>query len=210
MSAAIQQISDPQVRAFAEACYDTNTLAELRDATEPDAGDLETWTITEDQWREAVAAALAEIEGDREAAIAELRAADLHHAPGSETPLWEACRSELLSCETAERVQEALDWWRTAYDALDRAENEGIELDRIYAAILEEGVDPAGALGLVRRWAAVEALRSIRAELGLTLSELGDQLGVDRSTIHRWETEAALPQHPEMLRLALERLRAGR
>lgn len=62
---AINQITDEQTRAFAEACYDTNSLPELRDATEPDETDMEQWGISADQWREAVAAALADLEEDQ-------------------------------------------------------------------------------------------------------------------------------------------------
>ncbi|MGM0783916.1 MAG: hypothetical protein ACQEUM_07375 [Pseudomonadota bacterium] len=63
--AAISQITDEQARAFAEACYDTNSIPELRDASEPDETDMEQWGITADQWREAVAAALADLDEDQ-------------------------------------------------------------------------------------------------------------------------------------------------
>lgn len=63
--AAISQITDEQTRAFAEACYDTNSIDELRNATDPDETDMQQWGITEDQWHEAVQAALADLEEDQ-------------------------------------------------------------------------------------------------------------------------------------------------
>lgn len=60
----INQITDEQTRAFAEACYDTNSLPELRDASEPDETDMERWGISAEQWHEAVTAALADLEED--------------------------------------------------------------------------------------------------------------------------------------------------
>lgn len=62
---AINQITDEQTRAFAEACYDTNSLNELRDAIEPDETDMAQWGITESQWREAIAAALSDLDEDQ-------------------------------------------------------------------------------------------------------------------------------------------------
>ena len=52
-------------------------------------------------------------------------------------------------------------------------------------------------------------IRTIRQRLGRTQRQLGDQLGVPQVTVARWESGASIPQHPEMLRLALERLADG-
>ena len=46
---------------FAEACYDTNTVAELEEALKQraaDKTDCEEWKITPTQWRAAIAEAL--------------------------------------------------------------------------------------------------------------------------------------------------------
>ena len=63
---AIQQetktMSEKQLTGFAEACYDTNTVAELEAALEQraaDTTDCEIWEITPTQWRAAIAEALA-------------------------------------------------------------------------------------------------------------------------------------------------------
>ena len=47
---------------FAEACYDQNSIVELREALampEADATDCEVWEITADEWRAAIEEALA-------------------------------------------------------------------------------------------------------------------------------------------------------
>jgi transcriptional regulator with XRE-family HTH domain len=51
-------------------------------------------------------------------------------------------------------------------------------------------------------------LRRIRAELGLTQTELGEELGVHRVTVARWETgERGIPEPVARL---LQRIRAER
>lgn len=54
---------------FSEACYDRNSLDELRQALteEPDATDMETWGIDADEWRRSIAAALLERLTDEDA-----------------------------------------------------------------------------------------------------------------------------------------------
>lgn len=50
---------------FAAACYDQNSLDELREALaqpEADATDCETWGLNADEWRAAIRTALAERE----------------------------------------------------------------------------------------------------------------------------------------------------
>jgi hypothetical protein len=46
---------------FADACYFQNSIGELRRALAdyPDKGDIETWGLTEDEWREEIELALA-------------------------------------------------------------------------------------------------------------------------------------------------------
>ena len=51
-----------------------------------------------------------------------------------------------------------------------------------------------------------EGVRQARVRLGMSLSQLAQALGVDKSTVHRWETGALAPQSPEMLALALTEL----
>lgn len=48
---------------FTTACYEQNTVDELREALaqpEADATDCETWGLTADEWRAAIRTALAE------------------------------------------------------------------------------------------------------------------------------------------------------
>ena len=51
---------------FAAACYDMNTIADLRAmlAGEPDETDMQTWGITADQWRDEIKLAIAVMEED--------------------------------------------------------------------------------------------------------------------------------------------------
>lgn len=46
-------------------------------------------------------------------------------------------------------------------------------------------------------------LREKREDLHLTQSELSEYLGVSANTISRWERGDVLPEHPQMLELAL-------
>lgn len=58
-----KSIQNENTKAFAVACYDMNTLAELLEARkgmEADAVDMRTWGLTETQWIEAIEAALYE------------------------------------------------------------------------------------------------------------------------------------------------------
>jgi len=50
-----------QAGTFAEACFNNNTVAELQAASAagPDAADMEAWNITAQEWRDAIAQALA-------------------------------------------------------------------------------------------------------------------------------------------------------
>lgn len=50
------------------------------------------------------------------------------------------------------------------------------------------------------------ALRVARERLGLTQAQLGKRIGVAANTIARWERGERRMEHPELLRLALERL----
>jgi len=46
---------------FAEACYNTNSITELRDALQSgwiDATDCKTWGISADEWRACIAQAI--------------------------------------------------------------------------------------------------------------------------------------------------------
>ena len=49
-----------QLNTFAAACYDQNSIVDLEMALAigPDATDMETWGLTEDEWREQVQEAL--------------------------------------------------------------------------------------------------------------------------------------------------------
>lgn len=58
----IDQLKDGKTKAFAKHCFETSSPEELDSAAEgsPDQAALEHWGITEGQWEEAVAAALAD------------------------------------------------------------------------------------------------------------------------------------------------------
>lgn len=60
MTDAIRSIADERTRAFAVACYDTNSIEELQQPGRADPADLAAWGITPEQWREAIDAALAD------------------------------------------------------------------------------------------------------------------------------------------------------
>jgi hypothetical protein len=54
---------DGQVKAFAIACFDTNSIEELQAPHTPadaDSADMNTWGITADEWSLAIDAALLE------------------------------------------------------------------------------------------------------------------------------------------------------
>lgn len=53
-----------KVKDFAEACYDQNSLKELKEALtgEADETDMKTWGLTEAQWREAIEVAIIAME----------------------------------------------------------------------------------------------------------------------------------------------------
>jgi len=46
--------------SFADACYTMNTIDELREALteEPDRIDMETWGLSESEWRQQIEAAI--------------------------------------------------------------------------------------------------------------------------------------------------------
>ncbi|TDR55972.1 hypothetical protein DFP85_105146 [Halomonas ventosae] len=60
----INHINDPQTKAFAKHCLEEKTAEQLRAAAkkQPDEGVISEWGITEGQYEEAIAAALAELE----------------------------------------------------------------------------------------------------------------------------------------------------
>jgi hypothetical protein len=51
---------------FAVACYETNTIEELKKDLEPDETDMKEWGIDADQWRLAIECALGELESEEE------------------------------------------------------------------------------------------------------------------------------------------------
>jgi len=55
-----------ELNTFAAACYDMNSIAELEQALidGPDATDMKEWNLSEEEWREQVEAALAELKED--------------------------------------------------------------------------------------------------------------------------------------------------
>lgn len=56
----INKIESSRAQQFAIACYDTNDVNQLKNALAagPDQTDMKTWGISEDEWREAIEAAL--------------------------------------------------------------------------------------------------------------------------------------------------------
>lgn len=60
----INHINDPQAKAFAKHCLEEKSAEQLRSAVhdKPDESVLRDWRITEGQYEEAIAAALAELE----------------------------------------------------------------------------------------------------------------------------------------------------
>jgi len=55
-----------ELNTFAAACYDMNSIVELEQALidGPDATDMKEWGLSEEEWREQVEAALAELRED--------------------------------------------------------------------------------------------------------------------------------------------------
>ncbi|WP_299234676.1 hypothetical protein [uncultured Halomonas sp.] len=60
----IDQLNDTKTRAFARHCYEKGSEEQLRKAAEgpADQKEMKQWDITEGEWEEAVAAALADKE----------------------------------------------------------------------------------------------------------------------------------------------------
>ncbi|RUR32646.1 hypothetical protein [Vreelandella nanhaiensis] len=60
----IDQLRDGKTKAFAKHCYESHSAEDLRAAAEgpADHAQIEHWEISEGQWEEAVAAALADHE----------------------------------------------------------------------------------------------------------------------------------------------------
>lgn len=60
----IDQLNDPQAKAYAKHCFEGKTAEELRAATNeaPDSKVLSHWGLTEGQYAEAISTALAELE----------------------------------------------------------------------------------------------------------------------------------------------------
>ncbi len=57
-----------QDNTFAAACYDQNSIAELEEALRdgPDQTDMETWNLSETEWKEQIEEALAAKRADLE------------------------------------------------------------------------------------------------------------------------------------------------
>src|SRR5215471_16743871 len=82
-------------------------------------------------------------------------------------------------------------------------------------------VDPHATHGLVAApiaatWRIVaspsmtpEALRQQRLQLGLSQAALAQALGVARNTVARWERSKLEIRHPELIQMALDRLKGG-
>lgn len=62
----IDQLRDGKTKAFAKQCFESSSAEKLRAAAEGKANssEMKHWGITEGQWEEAVAAALADHEAD--------------------------------------------------------------------------------------------------------------------------------------------------
>lgn len=60
----INQLRDGKTKAFAKHCFESGSVEKLRAAAEgsADTAEMKHWDITEVQWEEAVAAALADHE----------------------------------------------------------------------------------------------------------------------------------------------------
>ena len=49
---------------FAVACFDQNSVESLQEATIPDGTDMQTWGMSEEEWHDAIAAAIEEKTND--------------------------------------------------------------------------------------------------------------------------------------------------
>lgn len=60
----IDQLNDPQTKAYAKHCFEGKTAEELRAATHetPDPEVLSAWELTEGQYAEAITTALGDLE----------------------------------------------------------------------------------------------------------------------------------------------------
>ena len=54
------------MNAFAEACYDQNTIEDLESALSgtPDVADMKEWKLSEDEWKEQIQEAIDELKSD--------------------------------------------------------------------------------------------------------------------------------------------------
>jgi hypothetical protein len=61
----INQLRDEKTKDFAKHCYESSNVEKLRAAAEgpADQDEMEHWGISEGQWEEAIATALADHEG---------------------------------------------------------------------------------------------------------------------------------------------------
>lgn len=57
-----------QSNTFAEACYEMNSIEELKEALtrKPDAADMKQWNLTEGEYRENIELAIKALEEDEE------------------------------------------------------------------------------------------------------------------------------------------------
>lgn len=60
----IDQLNNVKTKDFAKHCYESSSVKKLRDAAEgkADQAEMEHWGLTEGQWEEAIATALADHE----------------------------------------------------------------------------------------------------------------------------------------------------
>lgn len=63
----VDQLNNERTKAFAHYCYEKSTEKKLREAAagSPDQAELAYWRITEGEWQEAIAAALADMEFEK-------------------------------------------------------------------------------------------------------------------------------------------------
>lgn len=62
----IDQLNNVKTKDFAKHCYETSSVEKLRAAAEgkPDHAEMEHWGLSEGQWEEAIATALADHEAN--------------------------------------------------------------------------------------------------------------------------------------------------